>query len=80
MQPYDDFWDVDSGNSPGTYDTEAEALEVVRILIEGYGPDDAAALDLGYSDDQGNDEAHHRPWDALTTGSSAAPSPLANQS
>lgn len=37
----------------GTYRTEAEALGVVRLLVDAYGTDYAELLDLGYSDEQG---------------------------
>lgn len=53
MEAYYDLWDVDTGNSLGTYDTEAEALRIARLLIEAYGTDYAEMLDLGYSDEQG---------------------------
>ncbi len=53
MEPYYDLWDVDTGNSLGTYETEAEALAVVRVLVDAYGLDYANDLDLGYSDEHG---------------------------
>lgn len=57
MTTFYDLWDVESGNSLGTYGTEGEALAVVRILIDAYGPAYAEALDLGWLDNQGNGES-----------------------
>jgi hypothetical protein len=49
-----DLWDVESGNSLGTYESEDEALAVVRTLIAHFGPRYADVLDLGSEDDHGN--------------------------
>ena len=42
-----DLWDVETGNLIGTFASEAEALEIVRQLIEVNGMGYADALDLG---------------------------------
>lgn len=33
------LWDFESGNMLYAYDTEEEALEVVRVMIREYGPE-----------------------------------------
>lgn len=50
------LWDVETGNSPGTYATEAEALAVARGLLIANGPEYAEALDLGCCDEDGRCE------------------------
>ena len=45
-----DLWDVESGNIVNTYETEAEALAVVRELLRQNGDGYASALSLGYED------------------------------
>jgi hypothetical protein len=45
------LWDVESGNIINTYDSEAEALTVVRGLVELNGHDYARALSLTLEDD-----------------------------
>lgn len=47
------LWDLESGNSLGDYDTEVEALVVVRDLLDANEPDYADRLSLGRTDDEG---------------------------
>ena len=49
-----DLWDVESGNIVNTFDTEREALSVVRTLLSLNGQGYAGALSLGYEDDDGS--------------------------
>lgn len=48
-----DLWDVETGNYLGRYGTEAEALSVVEVLVREFGPEYAAALNLGAEDEAG---------------------------
>ena len=50
MRPFYSLWDIETGNSLGTYETEEEVLTVVRELLLANGPGFADALDLGYHD------------------------------
>ena len=50
------LWDLDSGNSLGTYDTKEEAVSVMRLLIEANGPGYAPFLDLSRVDEAGHEE------------------------
>ena len=50
------LWDLDSGNSLGTYDTEEEAISVMRLLIEANGTGYAPLLDLSRVDESGHHE------------------------
>ena len=53
-----ELWDTETGNLVGDYDTEAEALAVVRAALARHGPDAAAWLALGVEhDDEGGDDA-----------------------
>ena len=49
-----DLWDVESGNIVNTFETERDALMVVRTLLELNGPGYARALSLGYEDEAGS--------------------------
>lgn len=49
-----DLWDVESGNIVNTFETEREALSVVRTLLDLNGPAYVQALSLGYEDDDGS--------------------------
>jgi hypothetical protein len=49
-----DLWDISSGNIIDTYETEAQALAMVRDLIEANGDDFADVLSLGYEADDGS--------------------------
>lgn len=49
-----ELWDVKSGNIINTYDTEDEALTIVRDLVAINGPEYAVALALGLEDDEEN--------------------------
>ena len=51
--PYD-LWDVESGNIVNTFETERDALAVVRTLLDLNGPEYVQALSLGYEDDDGS--------------------------
>lgn len=61
MSRYYDLWDVDTGTSLGTYETEADALAVARELITSIGPHYAEALDLGYQNAEGG-------WSSIASG------------
>ena len=50
--PYDS-WDVETGNLIGTFETEAEARDLVRQLLDTNGPEYADALDLRSVDQEG---------------------------
>ncbi|MGH2532252.1 MAG: hypothetical protein ACRDJW_08070 [Thermomicrobiales bacterium] len=47
------LWDVDTGTSLGTYDTEEEVWEIILALVEANGPEYADALDLALEDTEG---------------------------
>ncbi len=49
-----ELWDVVSGNMINTYDTEDEALAIVRDLVALNGPAYACALSLAFEDDKEN--------------------------
>jgi len=49
-----DLWDVESGNIVNTFETEGEALHVVRTLLDLNGPEYARSLSLGIEDDDGS--------------------------
>ena len=56
------LWDIDSGNMVGDYDSEADALAVVREAIRRHGPTVVNALALGAEhDDEGGDDANLPP-------------------
>jgi hypothetical protein len=50
------LWDLDSGNSLGTYDTEEDAVSVMRLLIVANGSEYAPLLDLSRVDESGHRE------------------------
>jgi hypothetical protein len=52
-----ELWDTETGNLVGDYDSEADALAVVRNALCRHGPSVAAALALGteYDDEGGRD-------------------------
>jgi hypothetical protein len=47
------LWDLESGNALGDFDSEAEALVVVRDLLDANEPDYAEMLSLGCTQDDG---------------------------
>ena len=49
-----DLWDVESGNIVNTFETEREALDVVRTLLDLNGPEYARSLSLGFEGDDGS--------------------------
>jgi len=49
-----DLWDVESGNIVNTFETEREALNVVRTLLDLNGPEYAQVLSLGFEGDDGS--------------------------
>jgi len=59
--PYYSLWDVNSGNSLGTYETREEMLDVVRALIDANGPGFADFLDVSLEDTEGN-------WEHVASG------------
>jgi len=48
-----DVWDVETNNAVGRFETEAAALETVRILLDAYGDAYADELQFGGEDDLG---------------------------
>lgn len=53
-----ELWDTDTGNLVGEYDTEAEALAVVRDALALHGLAAIAPLALGAEhEDEGGDDA-----------------------
>ena len=48
-----ELWDLESGNIIGDFESEADALEVVRDLLEANEPDFADFLSLGCNGDDG---------------------------
>lgn len=55
------LWDVEVGNSLGTYASEDEALAVAHELIRANGSGYADVLELGYEDATGE-------WRVVATG------------
>ena len=47
-----ELWDVRSGNLINTYDSESEALAVVRELLAANGSAYASTLSLAFEDDE----------------------------
>jgi hypothetical protein len=47
------LWDLESGNALGDFDSEAEALAVVRDLLDANEADYAEMLSLGCTHDDG---------------------------
>ena len=47
------LWDLESGNALGDFDSEADALAVVRDLIAANESDYAEMLSLGQTSDDG---------------------------
>lgn len=47
------LWDVETGNMVGDFVTQAEALSVVRELLDDNAPDYADVLSLGCTGDEG---------------------------
>lgn len=43
-----ELWDFESGNLLGAYDTESEALVIVRATIDQYGTDAVQSWGLGH--------------------------------
>ena len=54
MGMFYELWDIRSGNIVNTYDTEDEALRVVRDLLALNGPEYGRALTLCFEDDDEN--------------------------
>lgn len=52
-----ELFDTESGNVIGAYDSEREALEILKSAIEAYGPSYADALVLGVRDRAGRPKA-----------------------
>jgi hypothetical protein len=51
---YFELWDLDTGNIIGDFDTEAEALAVVRSLVEVNTPSFVDMISLGCIEDNGS--------------------------
>lgn len=49
-----ELFDIDTANQVGVYPTEAEALAVVRHVVETFGPDAVRTLALGREDETGD--------------------------
>jgi hypothetical protein len=47
------LWDLESGNTLGDFDSEGEALAVVREVLTANEPDYAEMLSLGCTQDDG---------------------------
>ncbi len=45
-----DLWDIETNNAVGRFDSEAEALDVVRTLLDAFGDAYADELQLGGED------------------------------
>ena len=57
-----ELWDAESGNLVGDYDSEAEALTVVRNALREHGSSIVATLVLGAEfDDEGGDDSDLPP-------------------
>jgi len=69
MTPFYTLWDLEAGNSLGTYETEDEVFAVVHELIRANGDDYAGVLEIGH---QGEDGA----WRAIPTGKEIAARPV----
>ena len=52
MAMFYELWDVRSGNIVNTYETEDEALAMVRALVADNGPDYVHVLSLSAEDDE----------------------------
>jgi len=50
---YYELVNLASGNLVGDYDTEADALRDVRLMVDRYGPSSVATIGLGRNDDEG---------------------------
>ena len=50
MTPFDSLWDIDSGNSIGTFESKDGALAVASAVLETNGEDLVQVLDLGRHD------------------------------
>jgi len=48
-----DLWDTETSNYYGRFEDEAEALQLVRRLVDHYGPGYAHDLSLGRVTDEG---------------------------
>jgi hypothetical protein len=44
-------WDIQANRYLGRFEDERQALELVRTLVNHYGPDYAEILDLGFASD-----------------------------
>lgn len=77
MSRYFELWDTDSGNLMATFDTEAEAITVVRETIRQDGSEAVADWVLGWGDEEGNGEAiaHGRHLAALALSAATTPPP-----
>jgi len=54
--PFYCIWDLESGNSLGTYESRDDALGTARSLIDANGLSYADALDVSVEDEDGNVE------------------------
>lgn len=52
---YYDIWNLATGNAVAEYDTEAEALELIRWTVETYGRNDASSWALTEIDEDGEE-------------------------
>ena len=54
---YYEIWDLESGNLIGDFDTQDEALRLVREMLDTYGVDVAMTFALGEGDANGDSTA-----------------------
>ncbi|MGH2588495.1 MAG: hypothetical protein ACRDJE_26535 [Dehalococcoidia bacterium] len=52
---YYDIWNLATGNAVAEYDTEAEALALIRQTVEAHSRDEAASWALTEIDDDGKE-------------------------
>ena len=54
---YYELWDFESGNIIGSFDTQNEALRIVREVLDTYGIEEAMHFGLGAEDYNGESRA-----------------------
>ncbi|MGE0539883.1 MAG: hypothetical protein AB7R89_06855 [Dehalococcoidia bacterium] len=52
---YYDIWNLETGNAVAEYDSEAEALELIRWTVETYGRNEASSWALTEIDESGEE-------------------------
>ena len=74
-----ELWDVRSGNLINTYDSESEALAVVRELLAANGSAYASALSLAFEDDEERTTLVARGLDLAERAEQARTAPITGQ-